>query len=197
MLSFQGQSYKTPCGTLSGGIAELYWFDPEDFNFTQAAPSPALILPPYTAIEQREGATTAAGAKLFPIDLEDQTGKFVVKQTINGRSTKWEYETTGEIAKVSNGLTNFFARLDAASVCSNIGLVIIDNTGTIHIVAEKYVNDLAISKFRMKHDGSEIHLEEAFDGKNGAALSLKGVYSRGPLEFTGGRAALEAFIDKP
>ena len=197
MLSFQGQSYKTPCGTLSGGIAELYWFDPEDFDFTQAQATPELILPPYTAVEQRSGATTADGAKFFYIDLEDNTGKFTAKQTINGRSTKWEYEVTGELANMSNGLTNFFARLDAASVCSNIGLVIIDNTGKIHVVAEKYVNDKVISKFRMKNDGSEIHLEEAFDGKNGGALSLKGVYSRGPLEFTGGRAALEAFIDKP
>lgn len=196
MLSFQGQSYKTPCGSLSGGISELFWFDPEDYDFTQATPTAALILPPYTAMALRTGAVVADGAKLFPIDLEDQTGKFTAKQTINGRSTKWDYELTGEVAKVSNGLTNFFARLDAASVCSNIGLVIVDNTGAIHIIAEKYVNDKVIPKFRMKNDGSEIHLEEAFDGKNGGTLSLKGVYSRGPLEFTAGRDALEAFIDK-
>lgn len=196
MLSFQGQSYKTPCGTLSGGISELFWFDPEDYDFTQAAPSPDLILPPYSAMAVRDGAVVADGAKLFPIDLEDQTGKFTAKQTINGRSTKWEYEITGEVANMSNGLTNFFARLDAASVCSNIGLIIVDNTGKIHVVAEKYVNDKVIPKFRMKNDGSEIHLEEAFDGKNGGTLSLKGVYSRGPLEYTGGRDSLEAFIDK-
>ena len=59
------------------------------------------------------------------------------------------------------------ARLDAASICSNIGLVIIDNMGTIHVWAEKYVNDKIIPKFKMKNDGSEIHLEEKFDGKNG------------------------------
>ncbi|SIS72029.1 MULTISPECIES: hypothetical protein [Chryseobacterium] len=197
MLSFQGQSYKTPCGPISGGISELFWFDPEDYGFTQAAPTAALILPPYTAIELRDGAVVADGAKLFPIDLEDETGKFTAKQTLNGRSEKWDYEITGELGKMGNSLTNFFARLSAASICSNIGLVIVDNTGSIHVLAEKWVNDKVIPKFKMKNDGSEIHLEEKFDGKNGGTLSLKGVYSRGPLEYTGGRDSLEAFIDKP
>lgn len=194
MLGYQAKSYKTACGTLSGGISELFWFDPDDLDFTQPAPTAQLILPPYTAMAFREGATLATGAGLFPIDLEDETGKFTIKQTIAGRSVKWDYELSGEIGKVGNDLTNFMARLDAASICSNIGLVIVDNMGTIHVWAEKFVNDKVIPKFKMKNDGSEIHLEEKFDGKNGATLSIKGVYSRPSLEFTGGRSALEAFI---
>lgn len=195
MLGYQAKSYKTACGTLSGGISELFWFDPDDFNFTQAPKTAELLLPPYTALALRTGATAAGGAKLYPIDLEEETGKFTIKQTIAGRSVKWDYELTGEVGKVGNDLTNFFARLDAASVCSNIGLVIVDNMGTIHIWAEKWVNATMIPKFKMKNDGSEIHIEEKFDGKNGATLSIKGVYSRAALEFTGGRSALDAFIE--
>lgn len=194
MLGYQAKSYNTPCGTLSAGISELFWFDPNDIDFTQAAPTAQLILPPYTAMAFRDGATLAGGAGLFPIDMEDETGKFSMKQTIAGSSVKWDYELTAELKKAGNNLTNFFARLDAASVCSNIGLVIIDNMGTIHVWAEKYVNDKIIPKFKMKNDGSEIRIEEKFDGKNGGMLSIKGVYSRPSLEFTGGRSALDAFI---
>lgn len=204
MIGYQAQSYKTPCGTISGGYSELFWFDPDDINFTQAVPSATLLHPPYTALAFRdngegEGATpvtTALGAGLFPIDIEEETGTFKATQSISGRSIKWDYEIGGEVAKVGNAMTNFFARLDIASICSNIGLVIVDNTGAILIVAEKWVNNKIIPKFKMKNDGSEMHIEATMGDKNGATLSLKGVYSRGPIEFTGGRAALEAFIVK-
>lgn len=196
MIGYQAKSYQTPCGTLSGGISELFWFDPDDFDFTQAAATASLLFPPYTALALREDATVASGAGLFPIGIEEETGKFKATQTIAGRATKWDYEVTGELAKVGNDLTNFMARLDAASVCSNIGLVVVANDGSIHIMAERWVNAAAIAKFKMKNDGSSIELGDKFDGKNGGTLSLKGVYSRGPLEFTGGRAALEAFISQ-
>ncbi|MDN5578729.1 MAG: hypothetical protein L0G11_05200, partial [Chryseobacterium sp.] len=71
---------------------------------------------------------------------------------------------------------------------------IVDMTGTIHVVGERYVNASIIPKFKMKNDGSVIELGAAIDGKNGGTLSLKGVYSRGPLEYTGGRTSLDAFI---
>lgn len=195
MLGYQAQSYQTACGTLSGGISELFWFDPDDINFTQAVATASLLLPPYSAMALRAGTTVATGGGLFPIGIEEETGTFKATQTISGRSVKWDYEIGGELAKMGNDLTNFMARLDAASVCSNIGLVIVDTTGTIHVVAERYVNASVIPKFKMKNDGSVIELGAAFDGKNGGTLSLKGVYSRGPLEFTGGRAALDAFIE--
>lgn len=201
MIGYQAQSYKTSCGTISGGISELFWFDPDDLNFTQVAPTPTLLHPPYTVVAFREDdeggpVTTAGGAGLFPIDIEEDTGTFKAIQSIAGRSVKYEYEIVSEIAKVSNSMTNFFARLDAASVCSNIGLVIVDNTGAIHVVGERWVNANIIPKFKMKNDGSEIHIEGALDGKNGATLSIKGAYSRGPLEYTGSRASLEPFIVK-
>ena len=200
MIGYQASSYKTSCGTISGGISELFWFDPDDINFTQAVPSATLLHPPYSALAFREVSgspvNVAGGAGLFPIDIEEDTGMFKATQSIAGRSVKYDYEITSEIAKVRNSMTNFFARLDAASVCSNIGLVLVDNTGAIHVVGERWVNANIIPKFKMKNDGSEIHIEAAFDGKNGATLSLKGVYSRGPIEYTGGRASLEAFIVK-
>lgn len=195
MLGYQAQSYQTACGTLSGGISELFWFDPEDINFTQAAATASVLLQPYTALALRAGATVATGGGLFPIGIEEETGTFKATQTISGRSVKWDYEIVGELAKMSNSLTNFMARLDAASVCSNIGLVIVDMTGTIHVVGERYVNASIIPKFKMKNDGSVIELGAAIDGKNGGTLSLKGVYSRGPLEYTGGRESLDAFIE--
>ena len=146
MLGYQAQSYNTACGTLSGGISELFWFDPDDINFTQAAATPTVLLQPYTVMALRAGATVETGGGLFPIGIEEETGTFKATQTIAGRSVKWDYEVVGELAKMSNNLTNFMARLDAASVCSNIGLVIVDTTGTIHIVAERYVNASVIPK---------------------------------------------------
>lgn len=201
MIGYQAKSYKTACGPISGGVAEMFWYDPDDINFTQAVATPTLLHPPYSAMAFREDAdgepvTTALGAGLYPIDIEEDTGSFKATQTISGRSTKWDYEIVGELAKMGNDLTNFMARLDVASVCSNIGLVIVDNNGAIHVVGERWVNETIVPKFKMKNDGSVIELGAEFDGKNGGTLSLKGVYSRGPLEFTGGRAALEPFIVK-
>ena len=69
MLGYQAKSYKTACGTLSGGISELFWFDPDDLDFTQAPATVQLFLPPYTAVALRKGATLATGAGLFPYEL--------------------------------------------------------------------------------------------------------------------------------
>ncbi len=89
------------------------------------------------------------------------------------------------------------ARLDAASICSSIGLVIVDNAGSAHVIAERYVNAKVIPRFKMRNDGSVIEIGDKFDAKNGGTLALKGTYSRGPIEFTGGLEALDAVINKP
>lgn len=196
MLSFQAAPYLVPCGTLSGGISEIFWFDPDDLDWTSDSNTTDLVYPPYKAVALRDGVTLTDGGGLFPIDIDEETGNFKATQSINGRHIKWEYDLKADLVRVDNNLTNFFARLDAASICSNIGVVIVDNNNTINVIAERWVNGQPIPKFRMKNDGSEIEIGSKLEDKNGGLLSLKGSYNRGPIEFTGGRAALEAVINK-
>lgn len=52
MLCVQLQAYSRACGSVSGGISDISFFDPYDFNFTQATAING-VAQPYTAIAAR------------------------------------------------------------------------------------------------------------------------------------------------
>jgi hypothetical protein len=138
-------------------------------------------------------ATAAGGAFLFPIDsLEDSIGAEVTQANPGEGSSSWEYLITSKMSKMSQAMTNFNKKIDAASVCGHLVFVWRNNDGTIFVAGEKYVNGQQIPKFKLRQDGSKMMSGKKFTEFNGQDLSVKGTYLRAPYVFTGGIAAIEA-----
>jgi hypothetical protein len=91
-------------------------------------------------------------------------------------------------------MTNFNKKIDAASICGQLLFVWRDNDGKIFVAGEKYVGGSRIVGFRFRQDGSKIQTGKKFTDYNGQDLSMKSSYLRPPYEFTGGIAAIEAFV---
>jgi hypothetical protein len=200
MLSIKLNIYDKPCQATSGGVSRLWIFDRDDFDFTQAAADANGNLPPYTAIARRTaaGATAEGGANLYPVKFQYKECSYTYNQTLaNGTSTKYDHNLEFLLADVSHFITNWNERVDAASACNGIGVIIELNSGgtngsRILVLSEKYVNGSSIREWRMQQNGSSGTTGKLFEDVNGQTTKLVGDYFRGAYEFTGGAAALEA-----
>lgn len=141
------------------------------------------------------GATAAGGAYLYNVDsLVDSIDVQVSQADPEGASSAYEYAIVARLAQSSQTLTNFSKKLDLASICGNLLVVWRQNDGKIFVAGEKYVGNTTIPRFRLRQDGSKTGTGKKFADFNGMDLSLKGTYLRGAYEYTGGIAALSAFI---
>lgn len=141
------------------------------------------------------GATATGGAYLYSINsLEDTIGVDITQANVDGSSSSYDYLIAARLTKMSQTLTNFNSKIDAAAACCQMIFIWRSNDGTIFVAGEKYVNNLIIPKFKFRQDGSKFQSGKKFTEYNGQDLSIKGVYSRAPYEFTGGIGALQAFI---
>ncbi len=193
MLCVQLKNYTRACGAVTGGISDIVIFDPNDFDFTQAA-KVAGVSQPYTAVALREGATSAGGAKVFLINFQQDEAEWTWKQSVTGCSTKYEHEFKFQLPENGMNLTTFLEALDAASCCCGLGMAIRLNSGKIFLAGEKYVNSSAQPRFTLKNDGSEGGSGKLYDDFNGGNITLKGSYSRNLYEYTGGWEDFEALM---
>lgn len=181
------------CGSVTGGISDIGLFDPNDFNFTQAA-DVAGEKQPYSAAALRAGATGVGGAKVYVVSFQEDEAEWTWKQSRKGCSTKYEHEWILQLPENEHGLTTFLQALDAAGCCCGLGIIMRLNSGKIFVAGEKYVNGSAIPKFKITQDGSDGTSGKLFDDFNGGNLHLKGSYSRNLYEFSGTWADIEALI---
>jgi hypothetical protein len=185
MLSVNLQSYTKPCEATTGGISEIWIFDPADFNFTQGA-AVSGNLPGYSAVALI-GASTG---KMYPLSFQNDEAEYKFKQTVNGASVKYEHDVMAQLPNLSNDLTNYLRSLDVAGTCTGFGVIIRLNTGKIFVAGERFVNSSAITKFIIKMDGTEGGSGKKLEDFNGANVAFKANYSRGLYEFTGGVTAI-------
>ena len=87
MLSIAIRQLNKACQSTTGGLARIWIFDPEDFNFTQAAPNANTGPQPYTAVERRTFgtgavATAVIAAVLSGITLQDGGTEYTSAPTI-------------------------------------------------------------------------------------------------------------------
>jgi hypothetical protein len=188
MLCVTLKSYTKPCGGVSGGVSRIWVFDPTDFNFTQVAKND-----PYTVIALRDGATAAAGAKIFPINFQRKEAEFKFKHTITGCSVKYEFDISAQLPGLTNDLTAYLMSLDTAGCCCGLGLIIELNTGVVLVIGERYVNASLIPYFEVKMDGTDGTSGKKFEDFQGANVMFKGEYNRPAFEYTGGINSLIAF----
>lgn len=79
MICVTLSAYARACGQVSGGISDIGVFDPNDFNFTQAAAING-VAQTYTAIARRAGATGTGGTRAsaaFTITLVGDDGDYI------------------------------------------------------------------------------------------------------------------------
>lgn len=114
MLCVKLKSYNRPCGATSGGVANAWFYDPYDFDFTQGEAGADGSPSQYSAIALRSGATAATGAKLFPVKFQRKEAEFNVKQSVTGCSVLWSYEFNAQLPDMCHDLSTFLMSLDAA-----------------------------------------------------------------------------------
>lgn len=185
MLCVQLKSYNQACTATSGGVSNVWFFDPTDFNFTQAAAGSDGTPGTYTAISLNTGATGAAGAKMFPVKFQRKESSFTMKQKVVGCSVQWDFEFMAQLPNISHDLNTFLMSLDAAGCCCGLGMIVRLNSGKIFVAGERFVNAAEIPYFELKQDGSELDSGKQFSDFNGAKLMIKGEYGRPSFEFSG------------
>lgn len=190
MLCVSLQSYVRSCSPSTGGVSDILFFDPSDFNFTQASVNAA-----YTAVARRSGATAGGGALMYPVSFNEFEAERTWKHSVKGCSVKYEHEVHAQLPTLSNALTTFLQSLDAAGCCCGLGVVIRHNDGRIFIMGEKYVSGSTITKFTAKMDGSDGATGKLFDDFNGVNVVIKSSYSRDLREYTGTWDSLQALSD--
>lgn len=192
MLSVTLIDYNAQCAVTTGGVSNIWLFDRDDFEFTQAAAATDGSLPPYSAVALRTGATATAGAKMFPINFFYQECEYKYNMTKKGASVEYAHEVTFLLPDLSNLITNWNSMVDAAGACHGVGMVIQLFSGKIFVLGEKWVGTNALPEWRIAQDGSSATTGKLFSDVNGQTTTLKGPYKRAAYEFSGGAAAIIA-----
>lgn len=182
MLCVALKSYNAPCQATTGGISDMWVYDPADFNWTQDEQTKK-----YTAVSLRNGST----GKFYPLKFERKEAEFKWKHSKNGCSVKYEFDIDARLPNLSQELTNYLSALDSAGCCCGLGLVILLNSGKIFVLGERYVNGKKIQYFEVVMQDSEGGSGRKFEDFNGATVKFKGEYFRMTNEFSGGISALE------
>lgn len=191
MLCITLKAFDRPCASTTGGVSRIWIFDRDDLNFTQGGADANGSLPAYSAVALRGGATLDGGG-LFVVKFQYKEAEYKYTQSLNGASSNYAHELDFLLADLGQFITNWNEKVDAASTCCGIGMIIELNSGKIIVVGEKYVNAASIPEWRMGQDGSTGTTGKVGTDSNGQQTVLKGDYRRSAYEFSGGSAALEA-----
>lgn len=190
MLCINLKAFDRPCAGTTGGISRIWIFDRDDLDFTQGVAVNG-DLPAYSAVALRGGATTVSGG-LFPVLFQYKEAEYKYTQSKNGASSNYAHEVDFLLPDLGNFITQWNVKVDAATACCGIGLIIELNSGKIIVLGEKYINGARIREWRMEHDGSTGTSGKIGTDSNGQNTVLKGDFFRSAYEYSGLASALEA-----
>lgn len=193
MLCFDLKGLIQSCGATTGGVSDIVFFDPDDFNFTQTAPI-AGVAQPYTAIALRAGATAATGALMYQVTFTRDEAEWTWKQSVKGCSVKYEHSFNFQIASNNQNLTTFLQALDAAACCCGLGMIVRLSSGKIFVAGEKWVGANSIARFTVLQNGSNGTSGKLYDDFNGGNMVIVGSYSRNLYEYTGAWSTITALM---
>lgn len=178
VVTVTGQT--TMGATLNGTSPTVYYTPANDMALTVG--------------EWTGGVSATDAGKLYEITSLENTLGVEINQTLTDGSSSWEYVITARLAQMSQQMTNFNSKIDAAATCCELLFVWWNNDGKLFVAGEKYVDGVRQRPFKIRQDGSKIQTGKTFTEFNGQDLSMKGTFSRPPYEFTGGMEALESFL---
>jgi len=184
MLSIVLQGYTRTCTVTTGGISNIYVFDPQDFDWTQSSANAA-----YSVVARRTGATSGGGAKFFPVTFINTEAEYKYTQKVTGISVEYAHELVFQVPQLGNSLGTFLTKMDAGSACFGVGVVIVSNDGTISIMGEYSVNGAPIPWFKAMFDGHQGTSGKKFGDFNGVTCTIKATYFRPLQQYAGGGIA--------
>ena len=193
MLCAKLISNKGTCAPVSGGIAQIFLFDPADFDFTQGA-AVAGVVQPYTAIvDLSEGDPNF----VYPVNFQRYEAEYTAKQSSKaGFYTKYEHQISCVSPDLSMLQTQWNMLVDKAGACCGVGVIIVLNSGKIFIMGESSVNAAALAvPFFTYQDGSTATSGKKFDDANATTVMIKGDYSRPLIQYTGGISTILALVE--
>lgn len=195
MIKCNVVGYVANCNSAVGGVGNLYVADANDFEFTSGAADTDGSASGYASVARRTGATTAGGAYFYEIkSVIDSLSVDVAQSNTERTSSEYAYEIKAKVPTLSQKMTNFAKKMDAASVCCDLLFVWIGFNGEIMVAGEKFVDGSEIPPFRFYQDGSKFTTGVKFSAFNGGELSFKSAYLRLPYEYTGARSTIAAFV---
>ena len=146
----------------------------------------------YTAVALTGGATLVGGAGFFPINFNYLEGQVKTGQSVKNSSNKYANSLELYIPIFGKEAAVLQSKLQQASSCGSLLLVIEEYNGRTLVMGEDTVNGATIPNFRVIMDGAESDSGKAMDDANGVKLMFKGDYIRPLAEFTGGVDAIIA-----
>lgn len=185
-LTGGGGTGATAIATVVAGVVTAITVTAPGTGYT-TAPTVAVVAPT---------ATAAGGAYLYEIDSLEDSINFKATQSLEDGSSSavWAYEIIAKAAQLGQKLTNFTEKMDLASACCQLVYIAVQNDGRILVAGEKYVNNVQLTRWKIRQNGTVLDGGTTFGSFNGGDLKFTGNYRRGPYEFTGGIAALAPFI---
>jgi hypothetical protein len=138
------------------------------------------------------GATAAGGARLYPFNFQENTGKYSWDNPESETcSTSFMHQFECKFINISQDLNNMLFDYNQAGCCCGLGFIFEMNSGVILVMGEKFVGGLEQRRFKIKLS-SKGDSGAKFEDFNGSDITLKGNYTRPLNGFTGGIAALLA-----
>lgn len=185
-----------PANLGTGGINQIWWFDPGDVSFTGGGAT----LAAYTALAVSTAAAALSPAvtkPLYKVQAIQQTGyhKDPQSQTDGTTSPDYKHEWGFMLPYNVTALNQFRNALDIAAATNGIGLLWQENTGKIFVAGELLVANTPISQtWRLRQDGSDGGSGTKYGDQNGHKITIRGDFWRPALEVTASLSSILALV---
>ncbi len=105
---------------------------------------------------------------------------------------KYEHVIEFLLPDLDHFITQWNERVDAASACCGIGMIVELNSGLLLVLGERYVNASSVREWKMAQNGSTGTSGRLLEDANGQTTLITGDYYRGAYELDIATSALEA-----
>jgi len=172
------------CSNVSGGIAQLLFFDPYDFTFDVAG---GLTQRGYYSVYHQYRANFPNLHIFYKVVFQKDEANYSVKQSSKkGVSAMYDHEITFTANALSMIQTQWNDLIDKAGGCCGVGVVIIMNSGKVLIAGEKVINsEEAINPLHLYMDGTTGTTGKKYEDINGTTVMIKGTWTQLLCEYLG------------
>lgn len=182
------------CGIPSGGISQIFIFDPTVFNFTQAAP--------VSGAPQSYTAITDAGTSdlIYPVKFEQMSAEYDFDfKSDNGVTLAYTHKLMFSVPRVDMIYAQWAQYINQNAYCCGIGIIIVTNSVVgvapqILVMGEALVNNAKlIPVFYMFQNGTKGQTGKKGSDKNSVTTTIESCeYIRPLIQYTGTLASIEA-----
>ena len=181
------------CTVPSGGVAQMFIFDPKVWDFTQGAATGANIGgAPYAVMTD-----LGTSSKIYPINFTRMSAEYMCDQkNTDGTAPSYTHKWTIPVANIGQLMAQWSQLIDLQAFCCGLGVITVFNTGKIIIAGENSVNAATLAvPFYVYQDGSKANSGKKVEDQNQNIVTLTtGQYNRPLYELTWGYANLVPLI---